>query len=164
MLPSAMNPCFCGNLGDPVKACTCSTTMVSRYRKRVSGPLLDRIDIFVDVPRVEYEKLTGEATGEVSAGVRERVRAARERQQRRYEGTPLQANADMGPAEVWSFCTLGEAAHGLARAAMEKLHLSARAFHRILKLARTIADLAEQESIGAAHLAEAIQYRHRGMD
>ena len=111
---------------------------------------------------MEYEKLTGQGTAETSKAVRERVQAARDRQSQRFQGTPYQANADMGPAEVWRFCPLDEAAQGLAKAVMEKLYLSARAFHRILKLARTIADLAGADQIGLAHLAEAIQYRQRG--
>jgi len=161
MMVGAMNPCFCGNFGDPRKACTCTPSMLGRYQKRISGPLLDRIDIYVEVPSVAYEKLTGEATGEASATVRERVIASRLRQQERFEGTSLRSNAEMGPSEVWSFCQLNEAADALARAAMERLHLSARAFHRTLKLARTIADLADQPEIGVAHLAEAVQYRQR---
>ena len=164
MLVGAMNPCFCGNLGDPLKPCTCPPSSVSRYQKRISGPLLDRMDIFIDVPRVEYEKLTSEATGESSAQVRERVCAARQAQRARFEGSCAQTNADMGPADVWRFCRLDEGARGLARAAMERLHLSARAFHRTLKLARTIADLEGEAEIGMPHLAEAVQYRQRGME
>ena len=164
MLIGAMNPCHCGNLGDPRKQCSCSTSAVARYQKRISGPLLDRMDIFVEVPRVEYEKLAGAPTGDASAAVRERVVAARERQSARFKGTPHQANSDMGPAEVWEWCKLDAAAGGLAKAAMERLHLSARAFHRTLKLARTIADLAEADEIGAPHLAEAIQYRQRAQE
>ena len=160
---AAMNPCFCGNYGDPVKPCTCSPGAVTRYQKRISGPLLDRMDIFVEVPRVAYEKLTADVSGEGSGVVRERVETAREHQRRRFAGTRLQANAEMGPAEVWRHCTLDEAAQGLARAAMDQMHLSARAYHRTLKLARTIADLAGEEAIGVVHLAEAIQYRYRGM-
>ena len=161
MLIGAMNPCHCGNLGDPHKQCACSASMVSRYQKRISGPLLDRMDIYVEVPRVQYDKLAGAPTGDTSAVVRERVVAARERQSARFENTPHHANADMGPAEVWEWCKLDTAAGGLAKAAMERMHLSARAFHRTLKLARTIADLADADEIGAAHLAEAIQYRQR---
>ena len=164
MMVGAMNPCFCGNLGDPRKACTCTPSMLGRYQKRISGPLLDRIDIYVEVPRVEYAKLTGEATGEPSAAVRQRVTAARRTQIERFADTDMRANADMGPAEVWRYCRLGEAADGLTRAAMERLHLSARAFHRTLKLARTIADLAGEEEIGVAHVAEAVQYRQRGFE
>ncbi len=161
MLVAAMNPCPCGYYGDPVKQCTCSPTLVSRYQKRISGPLLDRIDIFVEVPRIEYEKLTTETNGETSAVVRARVEVARAIQQRRFQGTRVGCNAEMTPVEVRQFCQVETAAQGLLRAAMKQLYLSARAFHRILKLARTIADLSGAEGIGAAHLAEAIQYRPR---
>ncbi len=161
MLVGALNPCPCGWFGDPVKECTCSLAMVSRYQKRISGPLLDRIDIHVEVPRVEYEKLSGDRLGEASAAIRARVEAARQRQARRFEGGRLLANADMGPAEVRDFCTVDEAGRSLLRAAMQQLQMSARAYHRILKLARTIADLAGSDRIETVHLAEAIQYRPR---
>jgi magnesium chelatase family protein len=161
MLIGAMNPCPCGYYGDPVKECTCSPAMVSRYQKRISGPLLDRIDIHVEVPRVEYEKLSDDRLGEPSAAIRQRVEAARERQRRRFEGTALLTNADMGPAEVREYCPLDDAGRSLLRAAMQQLQMSARAYHRILKLARTIADLAGNEKIQTVHLAEAIQYRPR---
>lgn len=164
MLIAAMNPCPCGYFGDPVKECTCSLTMVSRYQKRISGPLLDRIDIHVDVPRVEYEKLTDERLGEKSEEIRARVERAREVQQRRFQGTALHCNADMGPAEVREYCRIDETGRGLLKAAMQQLSMSARAFHRVLKLARTIADLAGSERIETHHLAEAIQYRPRRSD
>ncbi len=169
MLVAAMNPCPCGWYGDPLKECTCSTTQVLRYQKRISGPLLDRIDIHMAVPRVEYEKLTGNRLGEQSEMIRARVEQARGRQRKRFartqcdhKGSPLQVNADMGPAEVREYCDLDEGGKQLIRAAMKQMNLSARAFHRILKLARTIADLAESERIETPHLAEAIQYRPRG--
>ena len=162
MLVAAMNPCLCGYYGDAQRQCTCSPSMVSKYQKRISGPLLDRIDIFVEVPRVEYEKLTADSAGEESSYVRERVERASERQRHRFAGTGVQTNADMGPAEVWDHCKLDEAAQSLARAAMEQLQLSARAFHRTLKLSRTIADLSGADGIGVSHLAEAVQYRPRG--
>ena len=135
--------------------------MVSRYQKRISGPLLDRIDIHIEVPRVEYEKLSDDRLGEPSAAIRARVEAARERQVQRLAGTRLLANADMGPAEVREYCRIDDAGKSLLRAAMNQLHMSARAYHRILKLARTIADLAGSDRIETVHLAEAIQYRPR---
>jgi len=161
MLITAMNPCPCGYFGDPVRECTCSMSMVSRYQKRISGPLLDRIDIHAEVPRVEYEKLSDDRLGEPSAAIRERVEQARQRQRERFAGTGLTCNADMGPAEIREYCPLHAAEKGLLQAAMQQLHMSARAYHRVLKLARTIADLAGAERIETVHLAEAIQYRPR---
>jgi len=163
MLVTAMNPCPCGYYGDPTKECTCSESTVSRYQKRISGPLLDRVDIFVEVPRVEYEKLSGEIEGEPSEIVRERVERTRGRQVERFAGTRLICNAEMTPSEVREHCQakLDEQAQSLLRLAMAQLSLSARAFHRVLKLARTIADMAESDAIAAQHLAEAIQYRQR---
>jgi magnesium chelatase family protein len=141
----------------------CSGGAVVRYQKRLSGPLLDRIDIHLEVPRVEYEKLAGERPAEGSAAVRGRVEAARERQRERFAGTRLACNADMGAAEVRRYCELDGAGQGLLRAAMQRLHLSARAYHRVLKLARTIADLAGSARIEVAHLAEALQYQRRAV-
>ncbi|HST90461.1 MAG TPA: YifB family Mg chelatase-like AAA ATPase [Ktedonobacterales bacterium] len=162
MLISAMNPCPCGYHGDPAHECSCSAGTIARYQKRISGPLLDRIDIHVEVPRVEYEKLTDRRDGERSTVVRERVIAARRRQGRRFASLPrVRCNADMGPAEVRTFCEVEAAAQPLLKAATQRLRLSARAFHRVLKLARTIADLAGEETIRAPHVAEALQYRPR---
>ena len=160
-LIGAMNPCPCGYFGDPSRECTCPLSMVSRYQKRLSGPLLDRIDIHIDVPRVNYEKLTDDRLGEPSEAIRKRVEKARRAQRQRFEGTAMTCNADMGPAEVREYCQLDGAGQSLLRAAMEQLQMSARAFHRVLKLGRTIADLAGSETIETAHLAEAIQYRPR---
>ena len=155
-----MNGCPRGFAGDPVKECTCTNAMISRYQKRLSGPLLDRIDIHVEVPRVEYEKLSDNRLGEPSSAIRARVEAARKRQRERFKAVQgVSCNAEMRPAEVREFCELDAAGQALIKAAMRQLHLSARAYHRILKLARTIADLAESERIEAAHLAEALQYR-----
>lgn len=166
MMVAAMNPCPCGFYGDPTKHCTCSPSTVTRYQHRISGPLLDRIDIFVDVPRVEYDKLTDEVAAESSSEVSERVEASRTRQHLRFSESKLVCNAEMGPVEVREFCQrrLEEGATSLLRMAMNQLSLSARAFHRVLKLARTIADLSASDVITTAHLAEALQYRQRGRD
>ncbi len=158
-----MNPCPCGYYGDSVKQCTCSAGTVTKYQKRISGPLLDRIDIHIEVPRVEYEKLSDQRLGESSETIRQRVETARDAQRKRFNGTDISCNADMRPAEVRKFCVLDDISRSLMKSAMSQLQLSARAYHRVLKLARTIADLAGVENIGPAHLAEAIQYRPRGM-
>ncbi len=133
-----MNPCPCGFFGDPTKECTDSLAQVMRYQNRISGPLLDRIDIHVEVPRIDYKKLSSDRMGEPSAKIRERVQAAREWQRARFAGTNLQSNGDMGPGEVRKFCTIDDAGRNLLRAAMQQMQMSARAYHRILKLARTI--------------------------
>ena len=159
MLVAAMNPCPCGFAGDPGKQCVCSPSQVTRYAKRISGPLMDRIDLFVEVPRVEYEKLTMPSGTDTSARTRERIEAARLVQARRFEGTGLITNAEMGPVEVWEYCKVDDTAAGLLRMATSRLRLSARAFHRVLKLGRTIADLGGAENVESPHLAEALQYR-----
>jgi magnesium chelatase family protein len=160
-LIGAMNPCPCGYYGDPVKPCTCAHSVISKYQKRISGPLLDRIDIHVEVPRVEYEKLTDDKFGEPSADIRKRVEAARQIQRERFTTLGVSCNADMHPAEIRRFCVVDESGRSLIRTAMNQMQLSARAYHRILKLARTIADLAGVQDISVTHLAEALNYRPR---
>ncbi len=159
MLVAAMNPCPCGYFGDSAKPCTCSNSVITRYQKRISGPLLDRIDIHVEVPRVAYDKLREDRPGEPSAAIQERVEAAREKQLERFKDSDILSNADMRPADVRRKCKLDEAGQSLMRSAMNQMQLSARAYHRVLKLARTIADLAGEQKIAPTHLAEALQYR-----
>ncbi|MGH2509483.1 MAG: YifB family Mg chelatase-like AAA ATPase, partial [Ktedonobacteraceae bacterium] len=161
MLIAAMNPCPCGYFNDPVRECSCTSNAIMRYQKRISGPLLDRIDIHVEVPRIDYEKLADKRKAEDSATIRGRVQVARERQLQRLAGTKFTCNAEMGPSEVSDFCVVDDLGEKLLKAATQQLHLSARAYHRVLKLARTIADLAASEMIQANHIAEAIQYRPR---
>jgi magnesium chelatase family protein len=165
-LIAAMNPCPCGFYGDTQKPCTCAPAVVTKYQKRISGPLLDRIDIHIEVPRVDYEKLSGDRIGESSESIRARVQAARDIQLKRFSNNgsiDIVCNADMRIGEIRKFCKLHEEGQSLMRAAMSQLNLSARAYHRILKLARTIADLAGCEEIQSVHLAEALQYRPKLM-
>ncbi len=161
MFVAAMNPCPCGYYTDPRKECVCAPSAVSRYQKKVSGPLMDRIDVFVEVPPVEYEKLVDTGRAEDSSQARDRVQQARDRQRERFYGTGMLCNADMGPAEVWKSCHLDDATKTLLHTATQRLYLSARAFHRILKVSRTIADLDGAVDITTTHLAEALQYRSR---
>ncbi len=164
-LIAAMNPCPCGYYGDSQKPCTCAQGVVTKYQKRISGPMLDRIDIHIEVPRVDYEKLSGDRLGESSESIRARVQAARDIQQKRFANgkSDIICNADMRVGEIRQFCKLQDEGQSLMRAAMSQMNLSARAYHRILKLARTIADLAGIEEIQSAHLAEALQYRPKLM-
>jgi magnesium chelatase family protein len=165
-LIAAMNPCPCGYYGDTQKACTCASALVTKYQKRISGPLLDRIDIHIEVPRVDYEKLSGDRIGESSEAIRARVQAARNIQLARFsrnEASNIVANADMRVGEIRQFCKLQDEGQSLMRAAMTQLNLSARGYHRVLKLARTIADLAGSGDIQSVHLAEALQYRPKLM-
>ncbi|NMB77398.1 MAG: YifB family Mg chelatase-like AAA ATPase [Myxococcales bacterium] len=160
MLVAAMNPCPCGYLTDPVHLCLCSAAAIQRYRAQVSGPLMDRIDIQVEVPAVPYRDLVHHSPGETSAAVRERVVRARAVQAERFAALPgVRCNAHMAAAQVQRFCRLGPAEAALLEQAVRRLGFSARAFERILKVTRTIADLAGSESLTTEHLAEAIQYR-----
>jgi magnesium chelatase family protein len=152
-----MNPCPCGYYNHPGKECNCPHGSVQKYLNKISGPLLDRIDLHVEVVPVPYEKLSGNNQGERSFIIRERVIMARERQLQRYR-KPLN-NAQMTSRMINEFCRIDDAGEQLLRNAMARLHLSARAYDRILKVARTIADLANEERISPAHVAEAIQYR-----
>jgi magnesium chelatase family protein len=161
MLLAAQNPCNCGYYGDTERSCTCGASAVNRYQRRVSGPLLDRFDIHIDVPRVKYEKLTSERQSEASIMLRQRVCQARQIQVERFQGTKLLTNADMGPAELQIYCKLTPQGESLIKAAVRQLSLSARGYHRVLKLSRTIADLEAASQIAPNHLAEAIQYRRR---
>ncbi len=167
-LVAAMNPCPCGYYGDPQKACTCSQGVITSYQKRISGPLLDRIDIHVQVPRVDYDKLSDQRYGEASQVIRARVEAARQIQRLRFQqggqaAAGILCNADMRTADLRLYCALDDASQNLMRAAMAQMHLSARAYHRILKLARTIADLDNSGDTQNTHLAEALQYRPQVM-
>jgi len=159
MLVAAMNPCPCGYFSDPLKECTCTPTQIQRYRSHISGPLLDRIDLHVDVPAVKYKELGTETSGEPSEIIRERVTAARKIMGQRLAQTELYTNAQMENVHLRQFCQLGSESQKLIETAMERLGLSARAYTRIIKLARTIADLEGATDIASHHLSEAIGYR-----
>ncbi|MDI1337823.1 MAG: YifB family Mg chelatase-like AAA ATPase [Lacunisphaera sp.] len=159
MLVAAMNPCPCGYLGDPKHECRCSPSQIQRYRARISGPLLDRIDLHIEAPALSIAELRNDQPGESSAAIRERVDTARQRQLGRFRGSHITANARMPASQLKKFCALDPKLGDLLQHAMEQLSLSARAYDRILKVARTIADLAGAEHIESPHLLEAIQYR-----
>jgi magnesium chelatase family protein len=159
MLVTSMNPCPCGYYGDPRRECRCGTNAVQKYRQRISGPLLDRIDLHIEVPAVRYEELAGKAPGEPSEAVRGRVEAARRIQQGRLGKTKASCNARMSPRQSKEHCQLTDASQELLRMAISELNFSARAYDRILRVARTIADLAAREQIEPEDVSEAIQYR-----
>ena len=159
MLVCAMNPCRCGWYGHPSGRCTCSESQVESYMRRISGPLLDRIDMHIEVPSVEYEAMRRKEKPETSAQVRARVNAARELQKQRFSGTGVSCNAYMTPAMIGQYCLLDAAGERLMKGAFDRLGLTGRSHDRILRMARTIADLDASPDIQAAHLAEAIQYR-----
>lgn len=163
-LVAAMNPCPCGFHGDPVRECRCAPSAVARYQKRISGPLLDRIDIHLEVPRIDYEQLADRRPGESSATIRARVERARATQRARFGDGEVLTNADMRPKDTQRFVSLDASGEALMKAAVRQLSLSARAYHRVLKLARTIADLADSEPVLTSHVAEALQYRPRQAD
>jgi magnesium chelatase family protein len=159
MLVSAMNPCPCGYLGDPLHPCSCTPTMMQRYRSRISGPLLDRIDLHIEVPAVKYRDLADRNDGECSAAIGRRVETSRLVQQERFKGTRVHSNAQMTPRFIKKFCEPDAAGHRMLELVTDRLGLSARTYNRILKVARTIADLEGKENIREQHIAEAIQYR-----
>jgi len=158
-LVAAMNPCPCGYFGHPTRQCTCSPKMVNKYLNRVSGPMLDRIDLHIEVPPVDYEALSSKANEESSAEIRMRVNAARKIQNERYKGTGITCNARLTPSLLRKYCVLSDDAAALLQASFDNLGMSARAYDRILKVARTIADLAASENIEMIHIAQAIQFR-----
>jgi magnesium chelatase family protein len=160
MLAAAMNPCPCGYYTDPSKECTCAPPQIQKYMARISGPLLDRIDIHIEVPAVKYKEISSETKGETSSEIRERVIQARKIQYERFANLKdVFSNGDMGSKEVRQYCKLDSACSDLLKMAMTKLGFSARAYDRILKVSRTIADLDGAENILPQHISEAIQYR-----
>jgi magnesium chelatase family protein len=159
ILLAASNPCPCGYLGHPKKTCRCLPGQIIRYKKRLSGPLLDRIDLHLTIPPVEEEKLLSQTQAESSETVRDRVIEARERQKKRFTGLKIKTNGEMGPSEIKKFCQLTDEAVSLLKQAISRFSLSARSYFKIIKVAQTIADLAKKDSIESPFIAEALQYR-----
>ncbi len=158
-LVAAMNPCPCGYATDPEKQCVCGPATIAKYQKRISGPLLDRIDIHIEVPRIKHSEIESQKEGESSKDVRQRVASARKIQQERFKGTSLITNSEMTSKDIQDYCKMEDSAKGLLKNAIEQLRFSVRAYHKIIKLGRTIADLAGSDEIKNVHIAEAIQYR-----
>jgi magnesium chelatase family protein len=159
LLVAAQNPCPCGYLSDPDRRCICTPTQVIRYQKKISGPLLDRIDIHIEVPRLKYEKLASEKVAESSSEVKKRVQKARDIQNKRFKNIKIKSNSGIGSRRIKEFCAVTPEAEKMLGNAVEQMRLSARVYHRLLKIARTIADLEGKEIISADHIAEALQYR-----
>jgi len=164
MLVAAMNPCSCGHYGNPLHECNCTIPQIQRYRSKVSGPLLDRIDIHIEVPSVRSREMMGRAEGEPSSAIRERVNRARAIQEQRFAGKRIHSNSRMGTRMLKEFCGLEEEGRGLLEKAMDRLGLSPRAYTKILRVARSIADLEGEQDVRASHIAEAIQYRSLDRD
>ncbi len=161
ILVGTMNPCPCGYYGDKEENCTCTETQIQRYRSKISGPLLDRIDIQIEVPKIKIDELIGKNfEGESSASIRERVTRARNRQTQRYKGLGIYTNSELGPKQIKKYCKLDEASEQLLKMASKKFNISGRGYDRLLKLARTIADLDDKDEISSKHISQAIQYRN----
>lgn len=154
-----MNPCPCGYYSDPEKNCTCTPIQIANYQKKISGPILDRIDIHIEVPRIDFQKLSATESGEPSEAIRARVNSARARQLTRFQNTKIISNSEMSSEEVRRICQVDSTTQDLLKRAVQQMRLSARGYYRILKLARTIADLSGVENIKTEHVAEALQYR-----
>ena len=161
MLVAAMNPCPCGNASDPQKECTCNPNQISHYKKKLSGPILDRIDLQIEVPRLKFEKITGDQLAEKSKTIKERILKARQIQLKRLKNTQIFTNAEMNNQQLKKFCPIGKSEKELLRLAINKMNFSPRIYFRLLKVARTIADLENTKDINVNHLAEAIQYKFR---
>jgi magnesium chelatase family protein len=158
---AASNPCPCGNATDPEKVCSCTPAQIIKYQRKISGPILDRIDLHVEVPRMNFQKLEEEKSGETSEEIRERVEKARSVQRERFKNMDIITNSEMGSDQIKKFCPLDQNCIELLRSAVSSMHLSARSYHRLIKISRTIADIAGMEKISPTHIAEAIQYRFK---